>query len=146
MDKKPTVTPEEAQKLITARIAELKDWRGQLLAKLRALILAADPDIVEEWKWGIPVWSRRGLITTGEVYARAVKLTFASGASLDDPSKLFNSSLEGKVRRAIDFKEGEGVNARAFQALVKAAVALNESKKKKTKATSARRRSPSRRR
>ena len=129
MDKKTTVAPEEASKLITQRIAELTDWRGELLAKLRALILDANSEIVEEWKWGIPVWSLEGLITTGEVYAKAVKLTFANGAKLKDPSKLFNSSLEGNVRRAIDFKEGEKVNARALQTLVKAAVALNTSKK-----------------
>ncbi|MBK9550145.1 MAG: DUF1801 domain-containing protein [Gemmatimonadetes bacterium] len=111
--------------LIDGRIAELGDWRGETLAKVRALILAADPGIIEEWKWGGPVWSHTGLICTGESYKKAVKLTFAKGASLKDPSGLFNSSLDGNVRRAIDIHEGEAVNAKAFTALIRAAVAFN---------------------
>lgn len=111
--------------LIDGRIAELGDWRGETLAKVRALILAADPGIIEEWKWGGPVWSHTGLICTGESYKKAVKLTFAKGASLKDPSGLFNSSLDGNVRRAIDLHEGEAVNAKAFTALIRAAVAFN---------------------
>lgn len=111
--------------LIDGRIAELGDWRGETLATVRALILAADPDIIEEWKWGGPVWSHTGLICTGESYKKAVKLTFAKGASLKDPSGLFNSSLDGNVRRAIDIHEGEAVNAKAFTALIRAAVAFN---------------------
>ena len=115
------------QRLIDARIKEFADWRGKTLARLRALIRQADPEIIEEWKWGIPVWSRDGLICTGEVYKSVVKTTFAKGASLKDPSSLFNSSLEGNTRRAIDFREGEKVNEAAFKALVRAAVALNKS-------------------
>ena len=111
--------------LIDGRIAELGDWRGETLAKVRALILAADPGIIEEWKWGGPVWSHTGLICTGESYKKAVKLTFAKGASLKDPSGLFNSSLDGNVRRAIDIHEGEAVNAKALTALIRAAVAFN---------------------
>ncbi|MBP6445124.1 MAG: DUF1801 domain-containing protein [Gemmatimonadales bacterium] len=111
--------------LIDGRIAELGDWRGETLATVRALILAADPGIIEEWKWGGPVWSHTGLICTGESYKKAVKLTFAKGASLKDPSGLFNSSLDGNVRRAIDIHEGEAVNAKAFTALIRAAVAFN---------------------
>lgn len=111
--------------LIDGRIAELGDWRGETLATVRALILAADPDIIEEWKWGGPVWSHTGLICTGESYKKAIKLTFAKGASLKDPSGLFNSSLDGNVRRAIDIHEGEAVNAKAFTALIRAAVAFN---------------------
>ena len=111
--------------LIDGRIAELGDWRGETLAKVRALILAADPGIIEEWKWGGPVWSHTGLICTGESYKKAVKLTFAKGASLKDPSGLFNSSLDGNVRRAIDIHEGEAVNAKAFTVLIRAAVAFN---------------------
>jgi hypothetical protein len=114
--------------LIDARIEELGDWRGAMLARLRALILAADPGVVEEWKWGGPVWSRDGILCTGESYKKVVKLTFAQGASLPDPAGLFNSSLEGRVRRAIDFHEGEKVNGKAFQALVRAAVAWNRGK------------------
>ena len=113
--------------LIDAKIAELDDWRGPMLARLRAVIKAADPEVVEEWKWSTPVWSHDGLICTGEVYKKAVKLTFAKGASLKDPSHLFNSSLEGKVRRAIDFHEDDKVDETALKALVKAAVALNKS-------------------
>lgn len=112
--------------LIDARIAELADWRGEMLARLRALIHAADPQVVEEWKWrGVPVWSHDGIITTGETYKAAVKLTFAKGASLADPAGLFNASLEGNARRAIDFAEGAAVNEDALTALVRAAVALN---------------------
>jgi len=112
--------------LIDQRNAELSDWRGELLAKLRPLIRAADPDVTEEWKWNTPVWSCGGIICTGETYKKAVKLTFAKGASLPDPSKLFNSSLDGNVRRAIDFPEGAVVNTGALMALVQAAADLNK--------------------
>src|SRR6476469_1434591 len=119
---------ESPSQLIDARIAELGDWRGELLSRLRALIKQADPEFVEEWKWmGTPVWSHDGLICTGETYKNVVKMTFAKGASLDDPSGLFNSSLEGKVRRAIDFREGDKVNEKALKTLIRAAVALNTS-------------------
>jgi hypothetical protein len=111
--------------LIEARIEELGDWRGEALARVRELIKQADPEVVEEWKWRVPVWSRDGIVCTGETYKKAVKLTFAQGASLDDPAGLFNSSLEGKVRRAIDIHEGEELDAEAFKALVRAAVDLN---------------------
>jgi len=112
--------------LIDARIAELGDWRGETLARVRALVKQADPDVVEEWKWrGVPVWSHGGLICTGETYKKVVKMTFAKGASLEDPSGLFNSSLEGNTRRAIDFHEGEEIDAKALKALIRAAVALN---------------------
>jgi hypothetical protein len=112
--------------LIDARIAELDDWRGELLARLRALVKDADPEVVEEWKWrGTPVWSHDGMICTGETYKSVVKMTFAKGASLDDPSGLFNSSLDGNVRRAIDFHEGEEIDEQALKDLVRAAVALN---------------------
>jgi hypothetical protein len=118
--------------LIDARIAELGDWRGTTLARLRALIKETLPDVVEEWKWrGVPVWYHDGMICTGESYKSVVKLTFAKGASLEDPSGLFNSSLEGNVRRAIDFHEGEKINERALKALVRAAATLNASKVKK---------------
>ena len=116
---------ESASGLIDARIKELDDWRGETLSRLRALIKQADPAIVEEWKWGVPVWSHDGIICTGESYKKAVKLTFAKGAALKDPTKLFNSSLEGSTRRAIDFQEGEKVDAAAFKALIREAVALN---------------------
>lgn len=119
-------------KLIDARIKELGDWRGKTLARVRALIKQADRDVVEEWKWrGVPVWSHDGIICTGETYKEAVKLTFAKGAALDDPSGLFNASLEGNVRRAIDICEGEKIDEAAFKALVRAAVAANAAKKKR---------------
>jgi hypothetical protein len=115
-------------RLIDARIKELGDWRGQTLARLRMLVKQADPEVVEEWKWrGVPVWSHRGLICTGETYKSVVKMTFAKGASLDDPSGLFNSSLEGNTRRAIDFHEGDEIDVKALKALIRAAVALNTS-------------------
>jgi len=127
---KNSATPRDKSpsKLIDARINELDDWRGRILGRLRALVKEADPEVVEEWKWSIPVWSHAGLICTGETYKKVVKMTFARGASLEDPSKLFNSSLEGKVRRAIDFHEGEKINEAALKALIRAAVTLNESK------------------
>ena len=117
--------------LIDAKIASLGDWRGELLGRLRALIKAADPGVVEEWKWNIPVWSHQGLICTGETYKKVVKTTFAKGASLPDPSGLFNSSLDGKVRRAIDFPEGATPDEKAFKALIQSAVALNEASARK---------------
>jgi hypothetical protein len=118
-------------RLIDARIKELGDWRGTLLGRLRALVKAADPDVVEEWKWrGVPVWSHDGIICTGETYKSVVKMTFAKGAALDDPAGLFNASLEGNTRRAIDFRAGEKVNERALKTLIRAAVALNASKAK----------------
>jgi hypothetical protein len=119
-------TGKAASRLIDQRIRDLKGWRGETLARMRALILEADPEIIEEWKWrGTPVWSHDGIVCTGESYAKVVKLTFARGASVPDPSRLFNSSMQGNTRRAIDIPEGEKVDARAFKALVKAAVALN---------------------
>jgi hypothetical protein len=118
--------------LIDARIEELDDWRGETLARMRALIHEADPEVVEEWKWrGVPVWEHDGIICTGESYKAVVKLTFAKGASLDDPAGLFNSSLDGNVRRAIDIKEGEAIDEDAFKALIRDAVSLNESSRKK---------------
>jgi hypothetical protein len=121
-----------AAELISKRIAELRDWRGEALGRMRRLIKAADPDVVEEWKWmGTPIWSHDGIICTGETYKKVVKLTFAKGAALKDPSRLFNSSLEGNVRRAIDIHEGEEVDESAFTALVRQAVALNSSGKSK---------------
>jgi hypothetical protein len=123
---------QSASKLISKRIADLGDWRGETLGRMRKLIKQADPDVVEEWKWmGTPVWSDGGIICTGESYKKVVKLTFAKGASLKDPARLFNSSLDGKVRRAIDIHEGEKVNESAFKALVRQAVALNSSRKSK---------------
>jgi hypothetical protein len=119
---------ESASQLIDARIEELGDWRGEMLSRLRALIRKADPEVVEEWKWGIPVWSHDGIICTGESYKKAVKLTFAKGAFLDDPAGLFNSSLEGRLRRAIDFHEGDKVNEKALKDLIRVAAALNTSK------------------
>ena len=117
-----------AARQIDQRLAELADWRGALLARLRALILAADPAVLEEWKWNVPVWSCAGILCTGESYKKAVKLTFPQGASLPDPKGLFNASLEGKVRRAIDFAEGAPLDEAAFTALIRAAIALNRSK------------------
>ena len=119
-----------ASQLIDARIRELGDWRGKMLSRLRGLVKEADPDVVEEWKWSVPVWSHDGLICTGETYKNVVKMTFAKGAALRDPSKLFNSSLEGNTRRAIDFREGEEIDEQALKALVRAAVALNKSTSK----------------
>jgi hypothetical protein len=121
-------SPLPASRLIDERIHELADWRGEMLARLRALIKQADPEVVEEWKWEIPVWSHDGIICTGETYKSAVKMTFAKGAFLDDPAGLFNSSLEGRVRRAIDFRAGGKVNEKALKSLIRAAVALNASK------------------
>ena len=118
---------ESASRLIDERIHDLTDWRGEMLSRLRGVIHQADPEVVEEWKWGIPVWSHDGLICTGETYKSVVKMTFAKGASLDDPAHLFNSSLEGRVRRAIDFRQGEKINAKALQTLIRAAVAFNSS-------------------
>ncbi len=119
---------------IDARIAQLGGWRGETLARLRALILEADPDVVEEWKWSNPAWSHDGIICTGEAYKAAVKTTFAKGAALDDPAGLFNSSLEGNVRRAIDFREGDEIDEDAFKALVRAAIALNAATKAENRA------------
>jgi hypothetical protein len=122
---------QSASKLISKRIAELDDWRGETLGRMRRLIKQADPDVVEEWKWMNPIWSHDGIICTGESYKNHVKLTFAKGASLNDPTRLFNSSLDGNVRRAIDIHDGEEVDASAFKALVRRAVALNASDKAK---------------
>ena len=120
-----------AAELISKRIAELGDWRGETLGRIRALITEADPDVLEEWKWrGTPVWSHNGILCTGETYKNVVKMTFAKGASLKDPFRLFNSSLDGNTRRAIDIREGEKINERALKALIRAAVALNVSGKK----------------
>jgi hypothetical protein len=134
MKKKPSQTADSATQsgashLIDVRIEELDDWRGEMLARLRALILQADPQVVEEWKWNIPVWSHDGILCTGETYKKVVKMTFAQGAFLDDPEGLFNSSLEGRVRRAIDIREDEKINEKALKALIRSAVALNTSKK-----------------
>jgi hypothetical protein len=134
MSKHPTTGSEDtaeasASQLIDARIKELNDWRGETLARVRSLIKDADPEVVEEWKWrGVPVWSHSGILCTGETYKTAVKLTFAKGAALDDPSRLFNSSPEGSTRRAIDIHEGEPIDGEALKALIRAAVALNTSK------------------
>ena len=117
-----------ASQSIDARIKELGDWRGKMLGRLRALVKEADPDVVEEWKWEVPVWSHDGLICTGETYKNVVKMTFARGAALKDPSRLFNSSLTGNTRRAIDFHEGEKIDEKALKALVRAAVTLNQSR------------------
>lgn len=131
--KKPDESVPSASDLITNRIAELGDWRGETLSRMRRLIREADPDVVEEWKWmGTPVWSHDGNICTGETYRKVVKLTFVKGASLEDPARLFNSSLEGNTRRAIDIHEGEAVDESAFKALVREAVALNGSGKSKS--------------
>ena len=121
--------PQSPSELIDGRIRELDDWRGETLARVRALVKKADPDVVEEWKWrGTPVWSHDGIICTGETYKSVVKMTFAKGASLDDPSGLFNSSLAGNVRRAIDFHEGDAIDEKALEALVRSALALNTSR------------------
>ena len=125
--KSPTSSPSDASHLIDRRIAELGDWRGETLARVRALIKQADPKVVEEWKWSVPVWSHDGILCTGETYKSAVKLTFAKGASLED-QRLFTSSLGGNVRRAIGIREGEKINEAAFKNLIRAAVALNKSK------------------
>lgn len=137
MKKSDASQASSASELISRRIAELGDWRGKTLGRMRKLIREADPDVVEEWKWakattpGTPVWSHDGIICTGESYRNAVKLTFARGASLKDPARLFNASLEGNVRRAIDIHEGDDVDVSAFKALVRQAVALNSSRKAK---------------
>jgi hypothetical protein len=129
MKKSATSKGESPSRLIEARIKELDDWRGKTLSRVRALIKQADPDAVEEWKWrGVPVWSHDGLICTGETYKSAVKLTFAKGASLKDPSGLFNASLEGNARRAIDLHEGDDIDEDAFKTLIRAAVALNRNR------------------
>jgi hypothetical protein len=128
---KPGKDSDSASRLIDARIKELTDWRGKMLARIRALIKQADPEVVEEWKWrGVPVWEHAGIICTGETYKSAVKMTFAKGASLEDPSKLFNASLEGNTRRAIDFHEGDTIDEKALKALIRAAVALNTARAK----------------
>ena len=131
MKKSDASNGQPASELISKRIAELGDWHGETLGRMRTLIKEADPDVVEEWKWGTPVWSHDGIICTGESYKKVVKLTFAKGASLKDPSRLFNSSLDGNVRRAIDIPEGEEVGKAAFKALVRQAIALNGSGKAK---------------
>ena len=129
MKKSASDNSKSPSQLIDARIKELGDWRGEMLSRLRALVKQADPDVVEEWKWrGVPVWSHDGIICTGETYKSVVKLTFAKGAALKDPSGLFNSSLEGNTRRAIDFPEGAKINANALKTLLRAAVTLNRSK------------------
>ena len=129
MEKSGALEGKSPSQLIDARIAELGDWRGSVLGRLRALIKEADPDVVEEWKWrGVPVWSHGGIICTGETYKTVVKMTFAKGAALEDPSGLFNSSLDGNTRRAIDVREGETIDAEALKDLIRAAVALNQSK------------------
>ena len=137
MTKSSAPQDESPSQLIDAKIEELGDWRGKTLSRLRALIQQADPEVVEEWKWrkasnpGVPVWSHQGMICTGETYKSVVKMTFAKGASLEDPSGLFNSSLDGNVRRAIDVHEGEEIDGEALKALVREAIALNESKTKR---------------
>ncbi len=134
MKKAVSSQDESASALISKRIADLGDWRGEMLARMRKLIKETDPEIVEEWKWrGTPVWSHDGIVCTGESYKQVVKLTFAKGAALTDPRHLFNSSLDGNVRRAIDIHEGEGINESAFKALVRQAIVLNRSRKAKSK-------------
>ncbi len=129
MKKSRAQKAESPSQLIDARINELGDWRGEMLRRLRALVKEADPEVVEEWKWrGVPVWAHDGILCTGETYINAVKMTFAQGAALDDPAHLFNSSLDGNTRRAIDFHEGEKIDEKALKALIRAAVALNKSK------------------
>jgi hypothetical protein len=127
MKKSATTQGESPSRLIDAKIKELNDWRGKTLARVRALIKQADPEVVEEWKWSVPVWSHDGIICTGETYKSAVKLTFAKGASLKDPAGLFNSSLDGNVRRAIDIHEGDEIDESAFKTLIRAAAAMNGS-------------------
>jgi len=134
MKKRSPGAGESPSRLIDERIAELGDWRGAMLAKVRAIIRGADPEIVEEWKWGIPVWSHGGIVCTGETYKSVVKLTFAKGASLADPARLFNSSLEGNTRRAIDIREGERLNEPALKALIRAAAAHHLEGKARPKA------------
>ena len=132
MTKNGSQKTESPSRLIDGRIKELGDWRGQMLGRIRALIKEADPAVIEEWKWrGVPVWSDNGLICTGETYKAVVKMTFAKGAALADPSHLFNASLEGNTRRAIDFHEGDKINEPALKTLIRAAVALNKSKAKR---------------
>jgi hypothetical protein len=132
MNKSKTATPDmSASQAIDARIHELGDWRGKLLARLRALITSSDPKVIEEWKWNVPVWSRDGIICTGESYKSTIKLTFAKGASVDDPKGLFNSSLEGNTRRAIDFHEGDTVDDKALRALIRSAIKVNAARKGK---------------
>jgi len=129
MKKSGSQKTKSPSQLIDARIKELGDWRGKMLSRLRTLIKEADPEVVEEWKWrGVPVWYHDGMICTGETYKNVVKMTFAKGAALKDPSRLFNSSLEGNIRRAIDFREGEKIDEKALKTLVRAAVTLNKSK------------------
>jgi hypothetical protein len=143
MKKRPSGSKEEQggdspSQLIDARIKELGDWRGETLARVRSLIKQADPEVIEEWKWrGVPVWSHAGIICTGETYKNVVKMTFAKGASLEDPSGLFNSSLEGNTRRAIDLHEGDKIDEKALKALIRAAVALNTSSAAKRRGTRA---------
>jgi hypothetical protein len=132
MEKSGSQKSKSASQLIDARIEELGDWRGKTLSRVRTLVKEADPEVVEDWKWrGVPVWSHDGLICTGETYKNVVKMTFAKGAALEDPSSLFNSSLEGNTRRAIDFHEGEKIDEEALRTLVRAAVTLNKSKAKR---------------
>ena len=128
MKKSSALNIRPASEMIDARILELGDWRGVLLSRLREIVRESDPGIIEEWKWNVPVWSNGGIICTGETYKSTVKMTFAKGASLKDPASLFNSSLDGNTRRAIDFREGDEINAKALKALVRAAVALNKGK------------------
>jgi len=128
MKKSASEESKSPSQLIDARIKELSDWRGKMLSRLRTLVKEADPEVVEEWKWSVPVWSHDGLICTGETYKNVVKMTFAKGAALNDPSGLFNSSLEGNTRRAIDFHEGEKIDEKALKALIRSAVTLNKSK------------------
>ena len=129
MKKSGSQKAKSPSQLIDARIKELGDWRGEMLSRLRTLVKEADPEVVEEWKWrGVPVWSHDGLICTGETYKNVVKMTFAKGAALKDPSRLFNSSLDGNTRRAIDFREGEKINEKALKTLIRAAVTLNKSR------------------
>jgi hypothetical protein len=131
MKKSGSQNSKSASQLIDARIKELADWRGKMLSQLRGLVKEADPEVVEEWKWrGVPVWSHDGIICTGETYKSVVKMTFAKGAALEDPARLFNASLEGNTRRAIDFHEGAKIDEKALKALVRAAVALNKTKRR----------------